>query len=59
MNVSIHAPTWGATIDLFYKIKCLCFNSRAHVGRDDCRLLMAFFAMRFNSRAHVGRDTIF
>ena len=33
--VSIHAPTWGATI---YYCHCTavayCFNPRAHVGRD-------------------------
>ena len=33
--VSIHAPTWGATLQQCLRQRRCCFNSRAHVGRDD------------------------
>ncbi len=32
--VSIHAPTWGATMRSRASISVSSFNSRAHVGRD-------------------------
>ena len=33
--VSIHAPTWGATIEkLLHDVALVSFNPRAHVGRD-------------------------
>ena len=32
--VSIHAPTWGATIESGVMTSISCFNPRAHVGRD-------------------------
>ena len=35
MAVSIHAPTWGATIAMAFLCFFLTgFNPRAHVGRD-------------------------
>ncbi len=56
-KVSIHAPTWGAT--LHHRRNCRQhqrFNSRAHVGRD-CKLIdRKLWRLSFNSRAHVGRD---
>ena len=76
--VSIHAPTWGAT---FYRSQALadsmfqstrprgarhvlsitlkfliCFNPRAHVGRDRRDLPWRHATCGFNPRAHVGRD---
>ena len=55
--VSIHAPTWGATRSTTARQRSsLCFNSRAHVGRDLLPGLASQSVGRFNSRAHVGRD---
>ena len=35
-QVSIHAPTWGATNTVFINIAVTqSFNPRAHVGRDE------------------------
>ena len=59
--VSIHAPTWGATN--LPPVLCgvwLCFNPRAHVGRDlQQRLSARLQDPGFNPRAHVGRDSNF
>ena len=56
-DVSIHAPTWGATVNPFRLVRPLpCFNPRAHVGRDVCSHASLTPPVRFNPRAHVGRD---
>ena len=36
----------------------MCFNPRAHVGRDVSRLQSKCFDTCFNPRAHVGRDRL-
>ena len=49
--VSIHAPTWGATLhDAKAVVKYLSFNPRAHVGRDN---LSAWFYPIFNVSIHA------
>ena len=56
-NVSIHAPTWGATHILRRGLTTTCgFNPRAHVGRDWARTTRKCSKQCFNPRAHVGRD---
>jgi len=39
--VSIHAPTWGATIIFCFKYYGFSFNPRAHVGRDEFHHMFA------------------
>ncbi len=39
-QVSIHAPTWGATTTLGIDFCYSSLNPRAHVGRDPGRTLM-------------------
>ena len=78
IEVSIHAPTWGATFccarNMYNKmfqstrprgarqqithkrLHGICFNPRAHVGRDRCHCQRLGPALCFNPRAHVGRD---
>ena len=34
----------------------VCFNPRAHVGRDREPCVALLFGLGFNPRAHVGRD---
>ena len=55
--VSIHAPTRGATgnRDAFSRLG-LCFNPRAHGGRDVSSNRTGFCVGCFNPRAHAGRD---
>ena len=56
-DVSIHAPTWGATRPTSACASASSsFNPRAHVGRDHRRLARPWHIDRFNPRAHVGRD---
>ncbi len=56
-NVSIHAPTQGATNeDLGIVITVLGFNPRAHAGRDQPFPDNAIISPGFNPRAHAGRD---
>ena len=55
-QVSIHAPTGGATAprrDLDAEVR---FNSRAHGGRDGGYRRWEECPFSFNSRAHGGRD---
>ena len=56
--VSIHAPTRGATHSLSGICRLiLCFNPRAHAGRDDIAVPTRMSANScFNPRAHAGRD---
>ncbi len=57
LNVSIHAPTQGATrVSVMSVLAMTSFNPRAHAGRDhgSCRCRWRY--RRFNPRAHAGRD---
>ncbi len=55
--VSIHAPAWGATLDLSDVISTIIsFNPRARVGRDNQPAPAWARPTRFNPRARVGRD---
>jgi len=57
VDVSIHAPAWGATTLTFDTLgKWISFNPRARVGRDVCLSWMFSDGGRFNPRARVGRD---
>ena len=59
-TVSIHAPTWGATLTSAANVIGLeCFNPRAHVGRDPKYNVYVKTYTSFNPRAHVGRDIIY
>ena len=57
IDISIHAPVWGATIHT--KIDChvlFYFNPRTRVGCDrDCRDVV-FLLRNFNPRTRVGCD---
>ncbi len=55
-TVSIHAPTWGATVEQSLESRSTGFNPRAHVGRDPVIEAEAVSLWCFNPRAHVGRD---
>ena len=55
-NVSIHAPTWGATRISLILIPTMWFQStRPRGARRACSISSARVP-RFNPRAHVGRD---
>ena len=55
--VSIHAPTRGATLffEGLFRYN-MCFNPRAHAGRDPTPMSDPSYSARFNPRAHAGRD---
>ncbi len=57
-NVSIHAPTWGATLPFFSSRAAACFNPRPHMGGDtpDCSLFLVVSC--FNPRPHMGGDVL-
>ena len=56
-GVSIHAPTGGATTQRWRtRLLSLCFNPRAHGGRDPHSFSCINFLRSFNPRAHGGRD---
>ena len=57
IDVSIHAPAWGATLLLAYSLSVMWFQSTRPRGarRMLCRCRTIF--VRFNPRARVGRDT--
>ena len=38
--VSIHAPAWGATLLVYGNDHSKGFNSRARMGRDQCKSLL-------------------
>ena len=59
MQVSIHAPAWGATSekDIYIQIYKR-FNPRARVGRDLCPSYHIGNHQSFNPRARVGRDVL-
>ena len=56
INISIHAPTWGATA---WQSDCKPmsdFNPRTHVGCDLIREAIKIRSGDFNPRTHVGCD---
>ena len=54
-NVSIHAPTWGATKTMMCTTRaCVCFNPRAHVGRDCIKPLQLITRIVFQSTRPRG-----
>ena len=55
-RVSTHAPTRGATVSRCITATPVCFNPRAHEGRDPPALPRSSLTPRFNPRAHEGRD---
>ena len=61
MEVSIHAPAWGATTAWHLKYSAMqCFNPRARVGRDKYKnIFPVLYDTGFNPRARVGRDKFF
>ena len=57
LEVSIHAPAWGATRVLIVLVsRSSGFNPRARVGRDNDGFILGRFRLSFNPRARVGRD---
>ena len=57
IDVSTHAPAWGAIGTNKNIFKQACFNSRARMGRDAIMLPSPSTAIGFNSRARMGRDS--
>ena len=55
-NVSIHAPTWGATLYVFVIASILSFQSTRPRGARHENLNAFDAYVSFNPRAHVGRD---
>ena len=59
-NVSIHAPTWGATETGEYKYGCIAgFNPRTHMGCDKRLPRFKLALTSFNPRTHMGCDIEF
>ena len=55
--ISIHAPTWGATLGGRWSRDCgLYFNPRTHVGCDRIQGNALLRWKNFNPRTHVGCD---
>ena len=60
IQISIHAPAWGATVDApRLHTRKLHFNPRARVGRDHGSTPLCTDLSHFNPRARVGRDNVF
>ena len=58
-GISIHAPTWGATISSgVYPLTTLNFNPRTHVGCDHGSIRQRARDYNFNPRTHVGCDLL-
>jgi len=58
-DVSIHAPTRGATLDLGEaRFDFLCFNPRPHAGGDPWIQIRTADSMSFNPRPHAGGDSL-
>ena len=58
-DISIHAPTWGATFTLtIFSRFPNYFNPRTHVGCDRQTFTLFFVFSNFNPRTHVGCDNI-
>ncbi len=56
VEVSIHAPAWGATETVQFPGTRTSFNPRARVGRDNKQSNVYTDTRCFNPRARVGRD---
>ncbi len=57
INVSIHAPAWGATErPSSPRPSAACFNPRTRVGCDSFRQIGGWVIMGFNPRTRVGCD---
>ena len=57
IKVSIHAPTWGATVVTFIYNECLIsFNPRSHMGSDVGSGSILDAVLSFNPRSHMGSD---
>ena len=55
--VSIHAPTWGATVRCrITSRKSLGFNPRTHMGCDCLGVSLVSRSLCFNPRTHMGCD---
>ena len=60
IDISIHAPTWGAThCPLCNSIHLRYFNPRTHVGCDVQTINTFLTTCDFNPRTHVGCDIVF
>ena len=58
IHVSIHAPTWGATAQEFWRwLLIWCFNPRTHMGCDLFKHLLMIIGLSFNPRTHMGCDS--
>ena len=58
--VSIHAPTWGATMVSTIGISLrLSFNPRTHMGCDKYKGMPVTRVLSFNPRTHMGCDLSF
>ena len=55
-TVSIHAPTWGATTEQIRYVGYILFQSTRPRGARLNKVLLSDIRMCFNPRAHVGRD---
>ena len=55
-DVSIHAPTWGATLAIALSASSRVFQSTRPRGARRCLQIRALHVSSFNPRAHVGRD---
>ena len=58
LGISIHAPTWGATVSVIGSVTTLHFNPRTHVGCDSTAAARSVERPDFNPRTHVGCDPI-
>ena len=57
VDVSIHAPAWGATwFCVRFNFYSLSFNPRARMGRDNAKVQKYPPLICFNPRARMGRD---
>ena len=57
LNISIHAPTRGATLSLFCRCATLDnFNPRSHERSDEKGLKIAYKGFYFNPRSHERSD---
>ena len=57
-SISIHAPAWGATLDLKQAIDIYLFQSTLPRGERLCALLFTVaFVKYFNPRSRVGSDS--
>ena len=54
--ISIHAPTWGATLFTYFVNSLRNFNPRTHVGCDLVIHKCLGHTQNFNPRTHVGCD---